>query len=383
MKGSMNQTPSALVTQVIDVLKTVIHPDLKKDLYTLGMVQDLEAHGNQVQLRVVLSTPSSPHQESLQKEVEKKLSQISGIQNVQVRMDFQVKPANRHLSHQGGARQAGVSAIEGVTHVIAVSSGKGGVGKSTVAVNLATSLKALGAKVGLMDADVYGPNVPTMMGVTERPQLIQDPKRGELFIPPESHGVKIMSMGFLIDPDQPLVWRGPMLHSVISQFCHQVQWGELDYLVVDMPPGTGDVQLSLAQMVPVTGAVLVTTPQEVSIQDVRKAHAMFDKVRIPMIGIVENMSYFQPEPNGPRYEIFGSGGGKALSQKFHTELLAQFPIEMKIRAGGDEGTPITVRDPASPVSLAYRALAQRVTQIISMMVAEGIDPNEIVQIGKF
>ena len=282
-----------------------------------------------------------------------------------------------------GSRQAGVSSIAGVSHIIAVSSGKGGVGKSTVAANLAVSLALEGARVGLMDADVYGPNIPTMMGVTEQPKIFQHPERGELFLPPISHGVKIMSMGMLIDGDQPLVWRGPMLHSVINQFCHQVDWGTLDYLIVDMPPGTGDVQLSLAQMVPVTGAILVTTPQEVSLQDVRKAYHMFEKVRVPILGIVENMSYFQPEEGAKKYYIFGENGGRTLAAKFNTELLAQFPLVPRVREGGDSGRPISIGDQKSEVSLGFRALARHVVQLVTKLVAEGIDPSAIVQIGKF
>jgi ATP-binding protein involved in chromosome partitioning len=277
----------------------------------------------------------------------------------------------------------GVASISGVTHIVAVSSGKGGVGKSTVSVNLAVSLALEGYRVGLMDADVYGPNIPTMMGVTEQPKIFQHPERGELFSPPISHGVKVMSMGMLIDPDQPLVWRGPMLHSVINQFCHQVDWGTLDYLIVDMPPGTGDVQLSLAQMVSVTGAILVTTPQEVSLQDVRKAYHMFDKVRVPILGIVENMSYFQPEDSDKRYFIFGENGGKLLAEKFKSELLAQFPLVATVREGGDAGRPIAVKDQKSDVALGFRALARRLNQKVEQLVAEGIDPKQIVQIGKF
>ena len=207
------------------------------------------------------------------------------------------------------------SLISGVGHIIAVSSGKGGVGKSTVAVNLATSLALEGARVGLMDADIYGPNVPTMMGVTDQPKIVNDPEKGEIFIPPSAHGVKVMSMGFLIQGDQPLVWRGPMLHSVVNQFCHKVDWGKLDYLIVDMPPGTGDVQLSLSQVVPVAGAVLVTTPQEVSMQDVRKAFHMFEKVRIPIMGVVENMSYFKCDSCDKKHALFGTGRRKTFSQE--------------------------------------------------------------------
>lgn len=373
------------IASVLNALRAVQDPDLKKDVVSLGMIRDLNVAANgDVSLRLVLATPADPLREKWESDVKAALARMPGVGKVTVKTDAEVKPANRALSHQGGERKSGVSAIEGVAHIIAVSSGKGGVGKSTTAVGLATALALEGARVGLMDADVYGPNIPTMMGVTEQPKIIQHPTRGEVFVPPVAHGIKVMSMGFLVDPDQPLVWRGPMLHSVISQFCHQVDWGTLDYLVVDMPPGTGDVQLSLAQMVPVTGAVLVTTPQEVSAQDVRKAYVMFEKVRIPIIGIVENMSWFQPdEPGTKKYFLFGEGGGKKLADKFKSELLAQFPIVPMIRQSGDEGLPMTVREPNSETSLRYRELAKRVARKVSLMAAEGVDPNQLIQIGKF
>ncbi len=269
---------------IMNALRTVQDPDLKKDLVTLDMIRDVViGDDGKISLRAVLTTPACPLKAKIEADIRAAVSAVPGVTSVDVKMDAQVRAQ---------AAKQGTQSIPGVKHIIAVSSGKGGVGKSTVSVNLATALALEGARVGLMDADVYGPNVPTMMGVTEQPTVENHPLRGETFSPPSAHGVKVMSMGFLIQGDQPLVWRGPMLHSVVSQFCHKVNWGELDYLVVDMPPGTGDVQLSLAQLVPVTGAVLVSTPQEVSMQDVRKAYHMFDKVRIPIMGIVENMSYF-------------------------------------------------------------------------------------------
>ena len=239
-----------------------------------------------------------------------------------------------------------------------------------------------GARVGLMDADIYGPNVPTMMGVTEQPKIMQDPQKGEIFIPPSAHGVKVMSMGFLIQGDQPMIWRGPMLHSVVNQFCHKVNWGNLDYLVVDMPPGTGDVQLSLAQLVPVTGAVLVSTPQEVSLQDVRKAFYMFEKVRIPVMGVVENMSYFKCDACDKKHELFGSEGGKILSRKYGVDLLAQLPIVSAVREGGDEGRPVVLRDPNSEIALELRALARKVAQKVSIAAATRLIESNI-QIGTF
>lgn len=382
--GAFGTKKSMQSTDVLNALKSVLDPDLKKDVVSLGMIRDVEVSGSgAISLKVVLKTPADPLKEKFEADVRSALSRIPGAGEIRVQMTSEVKAANRALSHQGGERKAGSSMIQGVTHVIAVSSGKGGVGKSTVSVNLAMSLALDGARVGLMDADVYGPNIPTMMGVTEQPKIMKNAAGTEMFIPPIAHGIKVISMGMLVDPDQPLVWRGPMLHSVVNQFCHQVEWGTLDYLIVDMPPGTGDVQLSLAQMVPVTGAVLVTTPQEVSMQDVRKAHAMFEKVRIPILGFVENMSYFKPDDSDKKYFIFGEGGGKMLADKYRSELLGQIPIVPMIREGGDIGKPITVREPNHPTSQAFRAIARRVARKIVIMAEEGVDPAQLIQIGKF
>jgi ATP-binding protein involved in chromosome partitioning len=361
---------------VLSALRTVYDPDLKQDLVTLNMIRDLTVSSDGVVFfRVVLTTPACPMKAKIENDCRTAVMAIPGVRSVDIKIDAEVR-----AKRSGGPQ--GVNSIEGVSHVIAVSSGKGGVGKSTVAVNLATALAMEGASVGLLDADVYGPNVPTMMGVVDQPKIEMDPQRGELFIPPVSHQVKVMSMGFLIQGDQPVVWRGPMLHSVVNQFCHKVNWGKLDYLIVDMPPGTGDVQLSLAQLVPVTGSVLVTTPQEVSMQDVRKAFHMFEKVRIPIMGIVENMSYFKCDSCDKRHPLFGENGGKLLSKKFNTELLAQLPIVPSVREGGDEGRPIVIREPKSEVALAFRDLARKVAQKTSILSNE-VDPSQIVQIGRF
>ncbi|MFZ9595985.1 MAG: Mrp/NBP35 family ATP-binding protein [Bdellovibrionia bacterium] len=363
---------------VLKALSTVQDPDLKRDLVSLNMIRDLVVTpAGEVSFRVVLTTPACPLKAKIEEDCRKAVSSVSGVQNVSLQFDAEVR------SKRVQGKAGGTQSIAGVSHIIAVSSGKGGVGKSTVAVNLATALAMDGARVGLMDADVYGPNVPTMMGVTDQPKLIQDPQRGELFVPPISHQVKVMSMGFLIQGDQPLVWRGPMLHSVVSQFCHQVQWGELDYLVIDMPPGTGDVQLSLAQLVPVTGAVMVSTPQEVSLQDVRKAFHMFEKVRIPVLGVVENMSYFKCDGCEKRHPLFGEGGGKLLAQKFQVELLAELPVVPQVRQGGDEGRPVVLQDPNSEIGRAFRALAQRIAQQTSILTSESVDPSQLIQIGRF
>lgn len=254
---------------------------------------------------------------------------------------------------QGQAKQP----IPGVQHLIAVGSGKGGVGKTTVAVNLALSLKALGRRVGLLDADVYGPNVPLMMGTQETPRGVAERIR-----PVESHGVKLMSMGFLNPGDKPLVWRGPMLHSVIQQFLRNVEWGELDYLVIDLPPGTGDVALSLIQTAPLSGAVVVTTPSDVSLEDARKAVNMFQQVRVPILGMVENMSYLIAPGSGERIDVFGHGGGKRTAEAMKIAFLGELALDPEVRIGGDSGKPVSIRDPKDPHAAPFLALAERIEQ---------------------
>lgn len=255
--------------------------------------------------------------------------------------------------------------IPGVRNIIAVSSGKGGVGKSTVAVNLSVALAELGNRVGLLDTDVYGPNVPIMVGVNEEPGV-----QGQRLIPHTAYKVKVMSLGFLNRGDRPVIWRGPMLHTAVRQFLYDVEWGELDYLIVDMPPGTGDAQLSLAQLVPVRGAVLVTTPQEVAMADVRKAFNMFEQVHIPVLGIVENMSYFVCPDCSARHAIFGSGGGETLAAMFKTRLLGQVPLSPAIRESGDIGVPVVVGAPDSPQAAAFVEIARNVTDQVSLASGE-------------
>ena len=360
---------------VVGALRTVIDPtqkkdapkDTPKDLVTLGMVKDLKVFDQgRVAFRVALTPATLPLKDQLKAEVIFAVKAVPNVQTVDVVMDTEV---NRPVGSAPTQPQNTARGIPGVKYIIAVSSGKGGVGKSTVAVNLAVSLALEGKQVGILDADIYGPNLPTMMGVTDNPKLIQDPIKGEMFIPPVSHGVKVMSMGFLLQGDQPVIWRGPMLHNILNQFCTRVEWGTLDYLVIDLPPGTGDVQLSLAQMLPMTGAVIVTTPQEIALQDVRKALNMWEKVRVPAIGIVENMSYFRGD-DGKEYRIFGEGGGEMLARKFNSKLLAQMPLVMEIRKGGDEGRPMVIREPGSEAASAFRDLGRKVIQEISVMDAK-------------
>ena len=256
--------------------------------------------------------------------------------------------------------------VPGIKTIIAVSSGKGGVGKSTVAVNLAVALAQRGERVGLLDTDMYGPNVPIMVGIDAEPSV-----RDQRLVPHEAYSVKVMSLGFLNRGDKPVVWRGPMLHTAIRQFLYDVDWGNLSYLIVDMPPGTGDAQLSLAQLVPVQGAILVTTPQEVAMADVRKAFNMFEQVHIPVIGIVENMSYFICPNCTERHDIFGSGGGEELSKRFKTKLLGQIPLSTEIRKGGDAGVPIVVGAPDSPQGVAFKEIAASVVEQVSIDVSKG------------
>lgn len=349
---------------VLEALKNIIDPDLRKDIVTLGFVKDLTINGGDVSFRLVLTTPACPVKEAFETEAMKLVGAIEGVENVSVTMDAEV-PQGR-----GVAKNV---AIPGVKNIIAVSSGKGGVGKSTVAVNLAVSLALDGAKVGLMDADVYGPNVPLMLGIGHvQPQVTN---RNQL-IPLEAHGVKIISMAVLVPPDKPMILRGPMLHGVVRQFLADVDWGELDYLIVDMPPGTGDVQLSLAQLVPVQGAVLVTTPQAVSLSDVRRALKMFEQVAIPVLGVIENMSYFVP-PDMPdkRYDIFGTGGGQQLADEYNIRLLGEIPLGMEVRIGGDAGIPVVIANPESPQAIAFRTVAEEVARQISI---EAMKPELVI-----
>ena len=348
--------------QVLQSLSQIIDPDLKKDIVKLGFVRDLKIDGGEVSFRIVLTTPACPVKEEMEGMAREFVQVLPGVANVHVTMDAEV-PQGRGVANN--------VAIPGVKNIIAVSSGKGGVGKSTVAVNLAVSLAQNGAKVGLMDADVYGPNVPMMLGTGyDQPEVFN----GQL-VPIEAHGLKMISMAVLVPPDKPMILRGPMLHGVVRQFLTDVNWGELDYLIVDMPPGTGDVQLSLAQLVPVQGAVLVTTPQEVSLSDVRRAVKMFEQVNIPILGVIENMSYFIAPDTGNKYEIFGSGGGQKLASEYNINFLGEVPMGMEVREGGDKGIPVVVSFPDSPQSAAFRKVAEEVARQISI---EAMKPELVI-----
>jgi len=350
---------------ILDSLRQIKDPDLHKDIVTLGFIRDLKIDGGNVSFRIVLTTPACPVKAEMESAAKEIVSALPGVTSVSVTMDAEV-PKGRGLGEK--------LVIEGVKNIIAVSSGKGGVGKSTVAVNLAVSLALDGARVGLMDADVYGPNIPMMLGASDaRPEV--DVNK---LIPIEAFGVKFMSMALLQPGDKPMIVRGPILHGLVKQFLSDVKWGELDYLIVDMPPGTGDVQLSLAQLVPVQGAVLVTTPQNVAVADVRRALRMFETVAIPVLGIVENMSYFIAPDTGNRYNIFGEGGGQTLAAHYSVPFLGAVPLGIEVREGGDKGVPVVVSNPDSPQAKAFRKVTEEVARQVSI---EAMKP-ELVVLGK-
>jgi len=350
---------------VLGALRQVRDPDLHKDIVTLGFIKDLKIEGGDVSFRVVLTTPACPVREQLEEQAREVVSVLPGVSSLKVTMDAEV-PKGRGLGEK--------VTVAGVRNIVAVSSGKGGVGKSTVAVNLAVSLARDGARVGLMDADVYGPNVPQMLGVgASRPQI-----EGNKLLPLEAYGVRLMSMAVLKPGDEPMIVRGPILHGLVRQFLQDVKWGELDYLIVDMPPGTGDVQLSLAQLVPVQGAVLVTTPQEVAVSDVRRALRMFETVAVPVLGVVENMSYFVAPDTGTRYNIFGEGGGRKLADTYGVPFLGAIPLGLDVREGGDSGVPVVISHPESAQSIAFRQVAEEVARQVSI---EAMKP-ELVVLGK-
>lgn len=342
---------------VLAVLRMVKDAELKRDIVSLNFVRNLEIDGSAVKFKLVLNTPASPSKTKLEQAAREAVLSLPGVETVEIRLESEI-PQARVVE--------GKQTVPGISNIVAVSSGKGGVGKSTVAVNLAIALAQYGAKVGLLDTDVYGPNVPIMVGVNAEPEV-----RGQKLLPHQVHGIKVMSLGFLNRGDKPVIWRGPMLHTAVRQFLYDVEWGDLDYLIVDMPPGTGDAQLSLAQLVPVQGAVLVTTPQEVALGDVRKAYNMFEQVHIPVLGIVENMSYFICPTCSEKHQIFGAGGGADLAKGFNSNLLGQVPLSINVREGGDIGIPIVVGAPDSPQAEAFKQIAQNVATQLGLLTLGG------------
>ncbi len=338
---------------VTNALKNVKYPGYSRDIVSFGLLKDVVANQGAVSVVVQLTGGTQEIAQQIKGEAETAIRALGGVQHVHVNV---LLPATAPGSApvQKSPWQ-GQNKMPGIKRVVAVASGKGGVGKSTVSVNLACALQQLGERVGLLDCDIYGPSIPLMMGINRKPTVSENEK----LVPPSNHGVKLMSMGFLIDDDSPVIWRGPMIMKTIQQFISDVEWGDLDYLLVDLPPGTGDAQLSLCQTVPLDGGVIITTPQEASLGVVRKGVAMFEKVNVPILGIVENMSYFTA-PNGDRVEIFGHGGGRAEAERKKVAFLGEVPIFTAIREGGDKGIPVVVSDPKSAPAQAFMAVAEAV-----------------------
>ena len=305
-----------------------------------------------VSVTIQLTSANNEAAQKIKADAEQVLRGLAGVQMVSVQVQQPAAPAG---SQPPGVAQP--NKVQGIKRIVAVASGKGGVGKSTCSVNLPCALQHLGERVGLLDCDIYGPSIPLMMGIKQRPTISADEK----LVPPQNFGVKLMSMGFLLDSDQPVIWRGPMIQKTITQFVHSVDWGELDFLLVDLPPGTGDAQLTLCQTVPLDGGVIVTTPQEASLGVVRKGIAMFEKVNVPILGIVENMSYFTA-PNGDRIEIFGHGGGRKEAERINMPFLGEVPIFTEIREGGDRGVPIVISSPDKPAGQAFLKVAELLKQ---------------------
>lgn len=351
---------------VLKALSQVQEPELHQDLVSLNMIRDVVVEDEgRVSFVIMLTTPACPLRGRIENEAKQAVLGLNGVQEVRVIMDSSVPD---------DGRVRGLLKLP-VKNAVAIASGKGGVGKSTVAVNVAVALAQTGAKVGLLDADIYGPNIPTMMGVNRLPP----PEDGKL-VPAMTFGVKMMSIGFLVKPGQPLIWRGPMLHSAIRQFLTDVDWGELDYLIIDLPPGTGDAQLSLAQSVPLSGGVIVTLPQQVSLEDASRGLAMFRELQVPILGVVENMSYLIL-PDGNRMEVFGKGGGQQLATMAGVPYFGEIPMEAEVRMSGDEGEPIVVAHPESPAALALTKIAKLIAAGLSVAALSGNGGVQIKMIG--
>ncbi len=333
--------------QVQDVLKSLIDPNTRKDYVSTKSLRGVKVDGDRVSVEVLLGYPAKSQLDPIREQVTKAVKALPGVGGVSVGVQMKI------VSH---AVQRGVKLVPGIKNIIAVASGKGGVGKSTTAVNLALALAAEGAGVGVLDADIYGPSQPIMLGIRGRPES----RDGKSLEPMEGHGIQAMSIGFLIDPDTPMVWRGPMVTQALEQLLNETKWREIDYLVVDLPPGTGDIQLTLAQRVPVTGAVIVTTPQDIALIDARKGLKMFEKVGVPILGIVENMSTHICSKCGHEEHIFGAGGGERMGKDYNVELLGSLPLDVAIREQADSGKPTLVSDPDGRVSQIYRQIARRV-----------------------
>lgn len=347
---------------ILAALARVQDPELHRDIVSLGMVKDLTINDGKVRFTVELTTPACPLRETIESDCKKVLSEVPGINGMEIHFGSQVRGS------KAGAGQTDL--LPTVKNVVLVAAGKGGVGKSTVAANLAVALKMHGAKTGLLDADIYGPSVPIIMGVNSEPKKVEV-DGAQKIAPALAHGIPIMSIGFFLDPDQAVIWRGPMLGKALHQLMADVHWGELDYLVVDMPPGTGDVQITFSQQLKVSGALLVATPQNVALADVIRAKSMFDKVMIPIVGIVENMSFFICDGCNKQHDIFSRGGAKQAADRFQIPFLGEIPITPALRQGGDEGVPILIQDPNSPVSQSFLEIAAKLAGQLSIAAERG------------
>jgi len=338
---------------ILEALKVVRDPDLNRDIVSLGFIRGLRIDGDRVAFTIELTTPACPVKDQMRDQARAAVLRVPGVASVDVQMSAKVREA----VGGEGPRQP----LPGVKNIIAVGAGKGGVGKTTVAVNLALALAQCGSKVGIVDGDVYGPNVPIMLGINT--QLTTD---GQKIVPAVRYGLQVISMGFLTSEDAPIIWRGPMLHGALQQFFREVRWAELDYLIIDMPPGTGDIALSLSQTVPVAGAIVVTTPQKVSLADTRRAVAMYKKLNIPTLGIIENMSYFVCPGCHHEADIFGHGGGERMAADLNIPFLGRIPIYQPIREGGDSGVPLVISEPESPAARAFVAAAEKAAAQVSI-----------------
>ncbi len=340
--------------RIIKVLKGVNYPGFNRDIISFGLVKDIVVEDSKVTLTIVLPKPDQKLQSAIEEEVRKAVFGIPGVEDLSMKIGS--RPQKQITADAGGEE----SKLPDIKYYIAVASGKGGVGKSTIATNLSLAISKKRQKVGLMDADIWGPSAPLMMGINEKPRATADDK----IVPIEKFGLKVMSIGFLVNEEDAVIWRGPMVHGAIKQFIEDVEWSGTDYLVIDLPPGTGDAQLSLAQTAPISGGLIVTTPQDVALVDVRRGILMFNKLNIPILGIVENMSYLDmPDVDG-KIDIFGRGGGRRMAERFEVPFLGEIPIDPRIRIGGDNGTPIVESDPQSAAGKAFFEIADRVLESI-------------------
>jgi len=364
---------------ILDALRNIVHPDRDKDIIRLDMVKDLTIEDGHVSFTVVVEEPDGPFANQVEEACERVLhEEVSRALEVDVELDSKMIPLGDDLmvGDQGGEKQQ-TSGEDGVQNTIAVASGKGGVGKSTVAVNLAMALSEQSYEVALVDTDIYGPSIPKMMDMEGEKPRVNDERK---MVPLEKHGVKLLSMGFMVDPDQAVVWRGPMVTKAVKQFLGDVDWGDVEYMILDLPPGTGDVQLTIVQTIPLTGAVIVSTPQDLALADARKGKAMFDNVNVPVVGMVENMAYFSP-PDQPdrKYYLFGREGAQELAQELDVPFLGEVPIEQKIRKSSDQGTPIARSAPDSTSAEAFNEIADQLTEQVALRNAES-DPTQKIEI---